>query len=388
MDFRKLIFPLAVAGMAVLGSSCSQQDPSQVVMNNILARKSVRAYQSTPVPDDMVQTLLRAGMAAPSAVNKQPWHFVVVNDTAILRQLALNGRGSAPLSTAPLAIVVCGNLQKQLDNGMEYWPQDCSAAVENILLSATSMGLGTVWMGGYPNKERADVTQKALGLPSYLMPLATIAVGYPAENPDPKDKWNEANISYNVYDSAAAASQQVATAMPESDLLGFRKIDVKKDWKENPFAFFKGDGHGLLLAVGNEEKMNAMAIGWGGLGVLWGMDRPVVTVYVRKSRYTHELMEKNTHFTISALGQQYDKALAVMGSESGRSTDKVKKTGLKVDFTKSGNPVFADANTVLECKVLYQVPYDLKNANLEDDFKNNPDISDAFVAEIVNAWVK
>ena len=101
---------------------------------------------------------------------------------------------------APLAIVVCGDMNKAAEgNAREFWIQDCSAATENILLAATGMGLGAVWTGIYPSKERCADVAKVLRLPESLIPLNTIVIGYPDTDVSPKDKWNTENISYNTY---------------------------------------------------------------------------------------------------------------------------------------------------------------------------------------------
>ena len=101
---------------------------------------------------------------------------------------------------APLAIVVCGDMTKALDgDARDFWIQDCSAASENILLAATGMGLGAVWTGAYPAKERYTAVSEVLGLPESLIPLNTIVIGYPDTEAPPKDKWTEENISYNMY---------------------------------------------------------------------------------------------------------------------------------------------------------------------------------------------
>ena len=144
--------------------------------------------------------LLRAGMAAPTAVNLQPWHFVVVNDRAKLDELGGNGRQAQMWHEATLAIVVCGNVDKALEGpGRDFWIQDCSAATENILLAAHALGLGAVWTGCYPIEERVANVSQILGLPENIIPLSVIVMGYPNEAPAPKDKWKPENVSYNQF---------------------------------------------------------------------------------------------------------------------------------------------------------------------------------------------
>lgn len=172
----------------------------QQVLDCIMTRTSVRKFTDEKVKPCCVQKMLRAAMAAPTAVNKQPWHFVVVDDKEVLNQLAGQGRGGDMLRNAPLAIVVCGDMSKALEGkGQEYWIQDTSAATENLLLAAHAMGLGAVWTGQWPMENRYPVTQRVLGLPETVIPLCTVIIGHPAENPTPKDKWKPENVSYNKF---------------------------------------------------------------------------------------------------------------------------------------------------------------------------------------------
>lgn len=161
------------------------------VLESIMTRTSIRQYQDRKVSCDTVEVLLRAGMAAPTAVNKQPWHFVVVTNRDLLENLG--GRSK----DAPLAIVVCGDTNNMLEGGgRDYWIQDCSAATENILLAAHALGLGAVWQGGYPSERRVEDIRKVLQLPENFIPLSTIAIGYPNEAPAPKDKWNPEKVTF------------------------------------------------------------------------------------------------------------------------------------------------------------------------------------------------
>ncbi|MBP5135132.1 MAG: nitroreductase family protein, partial [Paludibacteraceae bacterium] len=176
---------------------CKNSD-AQTAINNIMTRTSVRQYTDEPVSKEDIETMLRAGMAAPTAVNKQPWHFVVVTDKAKLKELS-GGRGRM-FDQCAVAIVVCGNMEKALSGkAQEYWIQDCSAATENILLSAHALGLGAVWTGVYPITDRVANVTKVLKLPTTIVPLCTIVIGHPAEQPKPKDKWKPENVSYNEF---------------------------------------------------------------------------------------------------------------------------------------------------------------------------------------------
>ena len=170
------------------------------IFENIMSRTSVRSYTGMPVEQEKVEIMLRAGMAAPSACNKQPWHFVVINDREILDQIPQFSPYASMVKQAPLAIVVCGCLDKTLEGiEQEFWIQDCSAATENILLMAHDLGLGGVWTALYPLKERYEGMQQLLHLPKTMIPLNTLIIGYPKNQVAAKDKWKEENISYNKW---------------------------------------------------------------------------------------------------------------------------------------------------------------------------------------------
>ena len=199
----KHILRLLLVAIAMLNVQCGVADnggSENVALQNIMTRTSIRSWTDEPVSPEMTEQLLRAAMAAPTAVNKQPWHFVVLNEREALDALAENtGRGGGMLRKAPLAIVVCGDMNLALDGkAREYWVQDASAATENLLLAANALGLGAVWTGVYPIEERVAATSQALHLPSNLIPLCTVIIGHPAESPTPKDKWDPAKVTYNI----------------------------------------------------------------------------------------------------------------------------------------------------------------------------------------------
>lgn len=198
--FITLMLALAITA----GVSAQQKAESDAAIKNIMTRTSVRKYTNEAVSKADIETMLRAGMAAPTAVNKQPWHFVVVTDREQLNALAAANRGTGMAAKAPLAIVVCGDMQKTLPGvGQGFWVQDCSAATENILLAANALGLGAVWTGVYPNEERANAVRDIVKAPEHIVPLCTIVIGHPADNPTPKDKWKPENVSYNKFGEKA-----------------------------------------------------------------------------------------------------------------------------------------------------------------------------------------
>lgn len=169
------------------------------VIENIMTRTSIRQFTDQPIGRDTLEVLVKAGMAAPSARNAQPWAFVVVTEKEMLDSLNAN-HPYANLKTATAAIIVCGDLGNALEGvGQEYWVQDCSAATENILLAAHSFGLGAVWCGVYPVEERIEPVKRILALPENVVPLNIITMGHPAENPEPKDKWDPAKVHYQKW---------------------------------------------------------------------------------------------------------------------------------------------------------------------------------------------
>ena len=204
-----------LAGLAVLLTliACNSSEPkakpartddSKAIIENIMTRTSIRQFTDQTISSDTIETLLRAGMAAPTAVNKQPWHFVAVTSKDKLKAMAINNPNARMLEQAPLAIVVCGDMQKALEGeARASWTLDCSAATENILLAAHGLGLGAVWTALYLREERAKSTIEALKLPDHIKPLCAIIIGHPAENPEPKDKWNPENVSYNEFGGKA-----------------------------------------------------------------------------------------------------------------------------------------------------------------------------------------
>ncbi len=158
----------------------------------ILTRRSIRKYTDAPVGDEVVTELLRAAMAAPSAGNQQPWHFVVVRERGLLEGIASFHPYGAMAREAAVAIVVCADLKLEQRPG--FWVQDCSAATENLLLAAHARGLGAVWLGIHPRPERIEATRKLFVLPEHVVPLAIVPIGHPAEDPGPVDRYNPRRV--------------------------------------------------------------------------------------------------------------------------------------------------------------------------------------------------
>lgn len=161
----------------------------------MLKRRSVRKYTHQKVEEEKIDKLLHYAMSGPSAVNRQPWEFYVVTKEEMLQKICKAGKFSK--HNSPLKIVVCGNTLKALPlHFQEYWVQDCSAAIQNILLGVTDLGLGACWEGVYPQKNFAKKLQVILDLPKSHIPLAVISIGYPDEFPTPRDQYNVKKIHY------------------------------------------------------------------------------------------------------------------------------------------------------------------------------------------------
>lgn len=166
-------------------------------MKAILERRSIRKYTEQKISNEQIQMLLKAAFAAPSAGNKQSWHFIVVDDREILNKLAETSPYSGMLKEASHAIVVCGDTALELYPG--YFVQDCSAATENILVAAKDLGLGGVWLGGYPKMDRVEKIAQIMNTPEGIIPFCVISLGYPAESKEPSNRYDESKVHYNKW---------------------------------------------------------------------------------------------------------------------------------------------------------------------------------------------
>ena len=163
----------------------------------VLSRRSIRKYTDQPVPDEVVKHLLEAAMSAPSANNKQPWHFVVIRDRGLLDAIPTFHPYSGMLKEAAVAILVCGDTRSQALEG--YWVQDCSAATQNILIAINALGLGGVWLGIYPREERVEGFRKLVELPDCIMPLSLISIGHPAEKLPRSNRYDASRVHHNKW---------------------------------------------------------------------------------------------------------------------------------------------------------------------------------------------
>jgi nitroreductase len=164
-------------------------------MDAIYKRRSIRKFTSEPVSEKNLKEVIRAGMNAPSAGNERPWYFIVINERKLLDEIPKIHPYSSMLYEAPVAVAVCGDLNLEKYEG--YWVQDCSAATQNMLLEIADLGLGGVWLGVHPIKDRVERISRLLGIPENVIPLSLIAIGHPAENKEPKNEFDEQRIKYN-----------------------------------------------------------------------------------------------------------------------------------------------------------------------------------------------
>ncbi len=160
----------------------------------IFGRRSIRVYSPGEVSEAAVTRLLQAAMAAPSAMTKDPWRFVIVRDRAKLAKLAEALPGGKMLATAALGIIVCGDLESAFEQQISYLLQDCSACIENLLLAAHGLGLGACWVGVHPAEEAIRTVRELFSLPGPIVPVAGIAVGVPGEQLEPRTRYQQGYV--------------------------------------------------------------------------------------------------------------------------------------------------------------------------------------------------
>ena len=164
--------------------------PNPQQLNLLFGRRSVRVYSPGDVPNETVNFLLQAAMAAPSAMTKDPWRFIVVRDPNTLRTLAQALPGGKMLATAALAILVCGDQDQAFERQLSFLLQDCAAATQNLLLAAHGLGLGGCWVGVHPSVEAAQRLKSLFGLPSQFVPVAVVSLGRPGEELPARSRFN------------------------------------------------------------------------------------------------------------------------------------------------------------------------------------------------------
>ena len=163
----------------------------------ISTRRSIRKFLSQQVSEDLIESILQAGMQAPSARNYQPWQFIVTTEREILDKIPKVHPYAEMMYQATLAILVCGDLK--LEKSIEYCALNCAAATQNMLLAAHDLGLGAVWLGVYPREERMAGLKNLFILPDHIIPISLISCGYPAEDIAPEDRFKPQRIHQNQW---------------------------------------------------------------------------------------------------------------------------------------------------------------------------------------------
>jgi nitroreductase len=166
-------------------------------LDAIFTRRSIRKYADIEITDEISKKLVETAMYAPSAKNLQPWHFVVINKPVTLLRLSVAHPYGNMLKTAKLAILVCGDIE--IEEMEDYIVQDCSAATQNILLAAHALGLGAVWLGVHPRKQRIKDISEVLQLPQNIIPVSLISIGYPAEEKQKPERVIPERIHFNKW---------------------------------------------------------------------------------------------------------------------------------------------------------------------------------------------
>lgn len=167
---------------------------------NILNRRSVRKYTEQPISEEDLQKILTAGMAGPSCVNARDWSFLVVRDRDTLNKMAdANGRPAEPLRKAALGILVLGDLERAFPRAQDYWVVDGAIAAQNMILAANALGIGSVWLGTWPQMERVENLRRLFSLPETAVPHSLIAFGYPAEEPEAKGFYEDDRVHFEEW---------------------------------------------------------------------------------------------------------------------------------------------------------------------------------------------
>lgn len=195
-----LLLTLAAVLVACGGEQPTQEDKIEGYSNkeaieNIFERKSVRVFQDREVEQEKIDLILKAAMAAPTAMDNRPWELVVVTDKEVMKGLSEVLPYAPMVAKAPLTVVVCGDT----DVSPTTWHLDCSAASQNLLLAVEALDLGAVWTGVYPSEDTQAAVKEFLGLPDNIKALNVIPIGYPEGEFEPKQKWDESKVHLNKW---------------------------------------------------------------------------------------------------------------------------------------------------------------------------------------------
>lgn len=151
-------------------------------IQNILTRRSVRSFENRPIAPQELHTILEAAMSGPTCANTRSWQFILVEDKETLNKMAdANGIYAAPLRQAAAGILICGDLEKAYPDAKDYWVIDGAIAGQNISLAARALGIGSVWLGTWPQMDRVARQAELFGLPEAVIPHSIIALGYSAQ---------------------------------------------------------------------------------------------------------------------------------------------------------------------------------------------------------------
>lgn len=167
------------------------------LLEAIKTRRSIRAYTEDEISDEDINIILDSAMMAPSAGNERPWHFIVIKDRDILKKIKDINPYAKMADSAKAAIAVCADLSLQKYEG--FWVQDCSAATQNLLLSAHSLGIGSLWTGVYPIEERVEGFKKLLNLPDNVVTLSLCLLGYPKKAPQSVSRFEKDKVHYEKW---------------------------------------------------------------------------------------------------------------------------------------------------------------------------------------------
>jgi nitroreductase len=170
------------------------------LLKAIFTRRSVRNFLPKPVPQDKLNTIIQAAMAAPSANNEQPWHFILIESQKLRERIESIHPHAKMSKQAPVAILLCGDLTVAEDP--KYWMEDCAAACQNLLLAAHGLNLGAVWCGIYPNQTRMEAFSQMFHLPDTIIPFAIIPVGVPSKIPKPVDRFKKERVHRDFWGTA------------------------------------------------------------------------------------------------------------------------------------------------------------------------------------------
>ncbi len=168
-------------------------------LNYVFTRRSIRAFKPDEVGDDLVRDMLEAAMAAPSACAKDPWDFVVIRSAEMRAKLAEGLPHGRMIADSPVGMIVCGDLKRANDGQLSYMMQDCSAAIENLLLAVNTFGLGACWLGVHPREERIFHVRSLLNIPEHVIPIAAIAIGWPTETQEPRTRYREEAVHREMW---------------------------------------------------------------------------------------------------------------------------------------------------------------------------------------------